>query len=275
METYDLPTHLNNLRMLRDQIKSGYPTFEIFFDALDKGAVPHLSDEFSLKRFKKDFGDNEVNRSFLEEPSEELLQYIKETPALDNVEQYMERIQYEIDQILEFVPANPKNFKLLEIEDIIMNRFPTINGFVKADQDIIYTYTKIMAYQPPNKFFRAIEDFDSQKKENINFFKKNIPNNIENHANWYPNIFSSPQAFTFFQILIETRAKEKQLAEISFYYRRFKYHQFINTEINEINFIRWLSETYQIELSKIKTLQNCYTEKREKYFNLLKGKYMN
>lgn len=271
METYNLATHLNNLKMFRDYHKSGYATFEIFMDAVDKGVDPHLIDEFNSRKINKDWKESKMKNNFLGDPSDELLQNLKEIPPLDNVEEYMNRIEYEIDQILEFFPEYPENFKLVELEDIIINRFPPLNGFIRADKEIIDAYTRLITYFPPDNFFDAVHEYDSKRKQQSDLDKIKDTGIKENR---HPNIFSSPQAFHFFEILLENRTKKKQLAEISFIYRKFHYHQFINSEISEINFIKWLSEIYQIELSKIKTLPNCYTEEREKYFNTLKDKYM-
>ncbi|MFV9483248.1 hypothetical protein ACNI3T_05380 [Christiangramia sp. ASW11-125] len=272
LPTYNLPVHLNNLRVLNDYIKSRYTTFEIFMDAIDNGLVPHLKNEFGTSKIPIDRNGNPERESILEEPSDEILQHLKQITPIDNTEQYFNRIEYEIDRILNLIPNYPEHFGLEEIKHIVLNKFKLINSFISAEQDVIDTYINIMSHYPPEKFFEAVSEYDSKSRLKQEFQNRN--NVITTCETWYPNIFTSSEAYSFFDFLITNRAKEKQLAEISFYYRKFKYHHFIHAEIREIDCIRWLSETYHIELTKIKTQPNCYTENREKYFNLLKDQYM-
>ncbi|MCM8568898.1 hypothetical protein NE848_05885 [Gramella jeungdoensis] len=265
MVTYDLAIHLNNLRMLSDYNKSGYTTFEIFMDAVDKGVVRHLIDDFNPRKIKKDWKESEARNNFLEGPSDELLQNLKEIPSLDNIEQYINRIEYEIDQILEFFPDYPQNFKLEELEDIVIERFPALNGFIRANHEMIDKYIRIMTYYPPYKFFEAINDYDLHTEED--------PKAEHTLNKYYPQIFQNPDAFGFFQRLQENI--ETPQADYSCILYRMQKDKRIRENISKKYFAVFLNENFEVEYYRLLSDTRNKKAKFNKTYDLIEEVYFN
>lgn len=95
---------------------------------------------------------------------------------------------------------------------------------------------------------------------------------LEKQINKYPQIFLNPKAYELFEKLHDTYKDTKTpIADYSFIYRVMYDDNYILDSFKPQMFINWLSKHYEIELSKVKTKDRCYTESKIQYYNTLKG----
>jgi hypothetical protein len=108
---------------------------------------------------------------------------------------------------------------------------------------------------------------DHQFNNNLESKESNIPENP------YPRIFVSIEAFHFFKKLKELVCNKERtkLADYSFVFRQMQYDKYIYKEIQESEFRNFLSDEYEIELGKLKTLPNCSPSKKVSLYNFLKN----
>lgn len=81
----------------------------------------------------------------------------------------------------------------------------------------------------------------------------------ETSENPHPRIFKESKHFQLFDYLRANIKKRFQLAELSFIYWQMVKDGFIYEGVKSIEYIKWLSETYEIELDQIKQLHTCNT----------------
>lgn len=140
---------------------------------------------------------------------------------------------------------------------------PQLNEIQKKVVQIHIQFNDVMIEQIINRYNPIFPSlFETQNKE---------PNS-DNSENPHPRIFKSTKAFNFFERLKEKVCKEERtkLADFSFVFRRMHYEKYIYERVQESEFRDFLSETYEIELDKLKTLTNCSTQKKIELYDSLK-----
>ena len=91
-------------------------------------------------------------------------------------------------------------------------------------------------------------------------------------VNKYPQVFSSPMAYELFKKLHESYNETKfQLSDYSFIYRMMHEDGYILDSFKPKMFIDWLSEFYNIHLSKLKTMSNCSPKSKIQNYNTVKA----
>jgi hypothetical protein len=93
----------------------------------------------------------------------------------------------------------------------------------------------------------------------------------EKAVNPHSQVFSNPNAYELFKKLHETYKDTKTpIADYSFIYRMMYDDGYILDSYKPQMFINWLSKHYEIELSKIKTINHCSTDSKIQNYNTLK-----
>ncbi len=86
----------------------------------------------------------------------------------------------------------------------------------------------------------------------------------------FPRIFRDAQSYKFFLSLKEDVDERIELVEFSFIYRQMQKDGFILQQAKNTEFKNLLSSEFEIEISKIKSLTDCYSYKRQKNYSLKK-----
>lgn len=95
---------------------------------------------------------------------------------------------------------------------------------------------------------------------------------LEKTENPFPHIFKNLEAYILFKKLHETYGTSKiDIANYSFIYRMMYDDGYIINSFRPEMFINWVSrEPYCIQLSKIKTMDNCITDSKIQTYNMIK-----
>lgn len=103
-----------------------------------------------------------------------------------------------------------------------------------------------------------LSDFQSIKQED----------NIE-EFNPYPHIFTNPKAFKLFEFLLE-KYGEKYVthSDCSFIFRQMQSDGYIYNTVSESKFRDFLNESYEIDMEKLKTLNNCKLPAKQNFYSL-------
>ena len=105
------------------------------------------------------------------------------------------------------------------------------------------------------------------------FEKTKIESNSNSSPkNPFPRIFKNGEAFILFDNLKDSLCNDDRtlLADFSFVFRIMHKEKYIYDYIQESEFRNFLSKEYQIEIDKLKTLDNCSTQKKIDLYNLVK-----
>ena len=113
---------------------------------------------------------------------------------------------------------------------------------------------------------------NSGAPENITNFENDVKEeNIKSKVNPHPQVFLNSKAFELFEKLQETyQSSKNQLADYSFVYRKMYEDGYVLDSFKNRMFINWLSKHYQIELDKIKTMNDCVTDDKIRTYDIIK-----
>jgi hypothetical protein len=126
-------------------------------------------------------------------------------------------------------------------------------------------------------YSKLLNDYSSflntsdQKKQHA---FENTTDNVTFHSqeNPFPRFFSNHKAFLFFERLCDEICKKEktQLADYSFVFRRLQKDSLIYQDISEKAFREFLSNKYQVNIDKLKTLDYSSTGPKETIYNMLR-----
>lgn len=93
----------------------------------------------------------------------------------------------------------------------------------------------------------------------------------EKLVNPYPQVFSNPHAYEFFEKLHEKyKDTKKPLADYSFIYRMMYKDGYILEHFKVTMYRNWLNKHYEIELYTLKTIHKCSTDSKIQNYNTIK-----